>query len=118
MGDERRVSYETFLVDQVTNSPEHVQFAVLEALGHEACERDRRENGEATVEADSKRKIDLETDARLHQKRADAYAEWLAEHDDDLDNYAGELRSKARDLERMREKLWDLLAECGDDGWL
>jgi len=118
MGDETRVSYETFLADAITNAPDHIQFTVLEALGHEACERDRRENGEETVEADSKRKLDLETDARIHKKRADAYAEWLAEHEDALDNYAGELRSKGEGLDRMREKLWDVLAEHGDEGWL
>jgi hypothetical protein len=105
---------ERSLVMRVKYAPERVRLDVLEALGHEACERDRRDHGVKSV---GERASDAEQRARLHARRADAYAEWLAEHDDGLQNYADELRSKAHDLERMRDKLWDLLAEHGDEGW-
>jgi hypothetical protein len=103
------------LATKVRYASDGVQLDVLEALGHEACERDRRQYGVKSV---GERVADAEQRAHLHARRADAYAEWLAEHDDGLNNYAGELRSKARDLERMSEKVWDLLSEYGDEGWL
>jgi hypothetical protein len=106
---------ERLLVMRVKYAPERVRLDVLEALGHEACERDRRDHSAKSV---GERVADAEQRAHLHARRADAYAEWLAEHDCGLNNYAGELRSKARDLERMSEKVWDLLSEHGDEGWL
>lgn len=109
---------ERAIVEGVLGAPDHIQFAVLQALGHEACERDRREYGEETVEADSKARLGLETDAMLHKQRADAYAHKLAEDHEMLRESAVEARNRGQDLDALARDVEALMAYYGDHGRL